>query len=1572
MQGRWNWSTPLVLAAVAGPLIFALPEKMGSSAAAQNAAGGDEGDSAVADVGAQNVFPAAERGLLQLLSKAQQLVDQQRYAEAVQCLGMILDAPEDAFFRPNRKSQLYPGLKAEAQAIVGRLPTQGREIYELQYGARARQILDAAAASGDPVRLAEVSRRFFHTRAGYEATLLLGLHYWNHGSPMAAAMTLKRLRDLSPAAEQFEPGLSLTLAACWMRAGSPDKAEAVIKELRDRHPQAVVRIGGTESPLSGGLLAMIEAKVKAGQKSYQIDQWPMFRGNIARNAATSASGPLLSSRWRIPTTDQPYVETLMDQIQQSNRDQDRWVIPSLHPLVVNNVVLMRTARNLLAVDFNTGKRIWEVPGDDPFETLSDGPAGARPGADVIQFGAVNGPVLDIQSAVRYRMWGDSTFGTLASDGQRVFAVEDLSLDLGMNSVPRNVFMPGRRAQPSDPKAFNRLAAYDIATGKLVWHLGGSPDEVGLAQAGTFFLGPPLPLGGQLYAIGELKGDIRLFALDAKTGDLAWTQQLAVIDQDREIKEDPLRRVAGVSPAYADGILVCPTSNKSVVALEPATRSLLWGYVYKSSDSSQPRQQPPFFSAQPVTDPEPANRWADSAVIVAEGRVLMTPIDSGELHCLSVLDGKPQWRKPRHDNLYLACVHQGKAVVVGRRSVQALRLSDGEAAWERKLEGAAMPSGMGFLSEGRYYIPLSTAEVVAIDLSQGKIVHTYRSRRGVVPGNLVSSNGKIVSQCARVVEQYFQLDVLRKEVDARLAAKPDDAQALTERGEILWDEGKLPEAVECLRRALAVAPGTNARGLLRDALLESLKVDFAHYRQAGEEIQRLIDEPRQQGAYLRLMAEGFEREKQPRLALEHYLKLIELDRTHRELEAIDRSHSVRRDRWIRVKLAQLWAEANPEVRAEIDRVTKARLDAAVSAGGAGDLQSFLDYFGAQPSGDEARAKLAVKLRESHRLLQAEAVLRRIERSPDRERSAAALAELAAMLREAKLTDDAAVCYAKLRRDYAEIPARDGKTGRQLADALPAGDPVRRALEPAAAWPKGAIVLELKKQQRPPEMTFYSVTVPFHQEDRGPFFSELNVELHQNPPALRAMDGWGKRRWEVPLGELMRQDGFPMSSSYLKITVRDHLLLLSIGFKVVALDTLAATERGMVKPKVVWTQDLEEPVRPTVRRGRVAAGFAGGAGFRIATPFAMPQFPANLVASISEQLVCYQRYQNLYGIDPMSGEILWVRDDIRPDSTVFGDQDYVLVVPPDKSEATILRSEDGRTVGTSPSLPSPTQRLAMLGRRIVSWRLQGRQMELGLIDPVDGRPVWPAQKYPTDAKAYSVDNQAAGILEPKGHFTLVSLADGRKLIDWAFQPDNGISDFRVVRSAEQTLLIVSGLERPSATGQHYYQLQSVSSVPLGRAKIYAFDPQGKPLWKEPVSVRNQYLLLQQPARLPALIFACQVQDRRPNMMGQPQTTILAVDKRTGQVCQPKDRYEGVSHFRIEGDPEKYAIDIRLQRNVVSLNFTNKPWAPAAKPAEKIPSASPSSALLKALKGGAERTKDQIRQVLQLPAGADGDEE
>ena len=97
--------------------------------------------------------------------------------------------------------------------------------------------------------LAEVSRRFFHTRAGYEATFLLGLDHLDHGRPLAGALTLQRLVDSSETSDQFEPALSLAMATGWLQAGSPEKAREALLAFRKNHPQLAMKVAAGQVPL---------------------------------------------------------------------------------------------------------------------------------------------------------------------------------------------------------------------------------------------------------------------------------------------------------------------------------------------------------------------------------------------------------------------------------------------------------------------------------------------------------------------------------------------------------------------------------------------------------------------------------------------------------------------------------------------------------------------------------------------------------------------------------------------------------------------------------------------------------------------------------------------------------------------------------------------------------------------------------------------------------------------------------------------------------------------------------------------------------------------------------------------------------------------------------------------------------------------------------------------------------------------------------------------------------------------------------------------------------------------------
>ena len=77
----------------------------------------------------------------------------------------------------------------------------------------------------------------------------MGLHHFDHGRPLIGVLTLQPLRDVGQSVDDLEPALSLTLAACWLRAGMSDKSQETLAALRERSPALRVPVAGREVPI---------------------------------------------------------------------------------------------------------------------------------------------------------------------------------------------------------------------------------------------------------------------------------------------------------------------------------------------------------------------------------------------------------------------------------------------------------------------------------------------------------------------------------------------------------------------------------------------------------------------------------------------------------------------------------------------------------------------------------------------------------------------------------------------------------------------------------------------------------------------------------------------------------------------------------------------------------------------------------------------------------------------------------------------------------------------------------------------------------------------------------------------------------------------------------------------------------------------------------------------------------------------------------------------------------------------------------------------------------------------------
>ncbi|NDC64573.1 MAG: hypothetical protein EBZ59_11450, partial [Planctomycetia bacterium] len=492
------------------------------------------------------------------LDRVQRLIADERWSDAATLLDDMLAGDRDFFFRPQTRQATWRSIKGEASRLIGSLPPAGRAAYDLQFRARAERLLDESIAAADAAGVVAVARRWFHTPAGRRATLLAALDALDANQPLAAAAWLERLA--AGGGGEFEPTLSVMRATAWWRAGDRKTAVRLLDEARTRGG-TTVRVGGRQVSLAfppGGAAAWLESIAGAGSSAAERreSEWWMARGDAARNARVEATRPLLVPRYRVPLTHHPEEARLLEKRRRTFADRDAPLLPAGVPLAVDGAILLHSPLGLLAVDFQTGKRIW-LGGNgvalDP---------GTGPGDDEGEDSRVDGsPGIE-------RVFGDSTSGAMSSNGRLVYAVESAARD--------EAGVGPRAASPPGTRGGNTLAAYDIqavgpARGTPTWRLPLSRTGNDGA-ADLWYLGAPLVIGDQLFVLAEEKGEVRLEVLEASSGRQLWTQPLAELDEEQQADrpETTGRRWAGLSPAFSEGVLVCPTGAGTVIAVDLAT------------------------------------------------------------------------------------------------------------------------------------------------------------------------------------------------------------------------------------------------------------------------------------------------------------------------------------------------------------------------------------------------------------------------------------------------------------------------------------------------------------------------------------------------------------------------------------------------------------------------------------------------------------------------------------------------------------------------------------------------------------------------------------------------------------------------------------------------------------------------------------------------------------------------------------------------------------------------------------------------------------------------------------------
>lgn len=1468
-------------------------------------------------------------------------------------------------------------LRVLAERILLGMNPAAREVYQLQYGATADQLLKQALDERREDLLVAVGRQFFATDAGRRATWMLARREFDQGRPGAALRWLVKLDAQPTARAALEPQLSLMLASCWNSIGRVDRGREVLGRLLSEQPDAELLVGGVkrrvfaEQGQSNADRAVIVYRQQDGRvdgASFEWKQpllssangwdlaesWLNAHGVPSRNPAVKGGVPLLSMQWELPVAVEPSEQAKLESMTASYREQGIAALPILSPLVVGNWLIMRSADAVFGVDFRTGKRIWPYPWD---------------GTSLVgRLPQVVGREMDDTLSLRLRVWEDALTGQISSDGERIFVVQPEHTGATASEVQQAINAPF--ATEVDPQ-INELVALELKTqGKLAWSVGGLTGGAVPELKGAFFLGAPLAVRGQLFAAVELNSEIRLVALDPVTGKMLWSQQLAQVGE-RPIQLDWVRRLAGVSLTYADGLIICPLHVGVTAAIDIDTRQVRWVFSYGDIRELQAGGRAMTSRTRmAVAANDPQNRWFDAAPRYAEGRVVLTPADARQWYCLDAVTGKLLGAgKPKDETIYVVGLHRGNVVLAGKHAITAWDPVQDRPVWEVALPADAVLTGRGFVADGHLFQPISSPALLEIDLDKGELVRKIETVE--VLGNLTSIGDYIVSQRPDKLQVFYRRDRLQSLVAENLQQNQKDPWSLQYRGLLRRDEGDSAGALSDLRAAWEQvrAQARNAadrswenylsRELVTTIIqtLEQASKDGQSERfddSLWQEAARLVTREADRGRLTRIRAEHARLAGDWETAWQDLLSLV--DQLAAQVakqsdlayprDTIRPDWSIRRDRWLRARLNEVFRQADAATQTRLAAALDTRRSAMLATPRSREV--WADIMADLSIGDDVVMAACRDQLERGQLLAAEQRLLQLARSDRPSSRGWAANQLARLYINTSHVVEAAQQIEILRAAELAGVACDGNlTGRELAEqltAMPAFAVSMKAWSDANRWPDGQIVSRPIPATEPANGMGVSVpTVIFRSGSVAGSDPQARLAVVQKDASTnfwQITDALGNVIYETPLGPAIGNRGqrsTPRASHWQSL---GHLGLVDVERRGewMAFDWLTKLDES-VAPGTNSTWTFNPPaVNDSLMLSGEAARLRQQQEREIhdawgSEPELMDRVSGRNFDQLTSRGICLQTAGQLFSVDPLRREVIWKIQGVEDGSWIWGDEDWVWVQRPTATKAQRLRRLDGQVVEQDVSVPDIARRWFVSGRYILTWENQVDAQaapgepparELQWWDTLAKSPAWKLSIAPRTRGTLAGPDRLV-MVDPAGHAQVIEVSTSRTLSKYDFPlQQQTFDDLKAVVWGDHLLVCCNQPPIRTANQQSLWV----------NGWLQCFDVRtGAPRWPTPAYLEQANLVLVQPSAVPALTLF-RHQPNRTNSTKAVGVQLMCLDVRDGRlVLDEATRSDNAYPTQFEVDPGARTMNIRLRTSKeiphFQLQFTDQPRPPGAPP-------------------------------------------
>lgn len=1491
-----------------------------------------------------------------------------RVVEGLQCIQQILDAPDDGFDWNNSENRPQ-SIRQQALIILRSQKPSVLNTYEQLYGRQAQEMFAEAQRARDASKIAEVARRFALTRAGFLAQNWQASMWLDTGCYELAARTWSVLLDHPSQRQQADAQLLRKLEAA--TALARDRAGAFTAKSGELVQTAAATSSVTRKVVQADFdreQLPVRSRIRGAQldddatgsdqvaieSSIAPRDWRMVQGNPRRNASVNATTPFRTPLWVHPfeSTQESEIDRWFQKWEERQQLQAEPMAVANSAIVVDRAIVVRDFDGLRALDPMTGTTLWTHRCETSLTAVVDD------SRDRARQSGQHAAHIESLVNLHYAYTGNSTLGMLSSDGERVYAVD--SIDLSYRTPSQHRAVQAGVPEQSAPQSYNRLVAVNAANPAeapgterpIAWELGGmaGTQNRNARLTGNFFLGPPLPADGRLFALSESERQLNLFALNPQTGDPIWTQAIGFVELPIEL--DMTRYPLASSLCYADGILVCPTHLGVIVAADGATGTLLWATWCGDIEEARGFGRWPH-SAQRTF----GYAGLPDVPQIADGSIVCLPHGSTAAHCVDLYSGTRRWSVPRDDAMYIGTVSQGVVVLVGMRRCRGLSLENGKELWSTRLD---LPSGRGLATGNAYLVPLQEGRVATLNIVNGQEIGVTRSGQlrslppgrssfghfnPLRPGNLLAYGNSIVSCGAREVAAFPQSKTLLRDIELSLnsaAAQKTDRLLAAELRLTLGD-------LQSAKRHLNTTPNTGlstwdaerSKLLMREVLYQELQRGEGEELAILDELEPLTQGTSARGKYLLSLAEVQLQRHDLKGVTRTLSALAALDGTTRLQSLNDSAHIGSPASWA-AHLAEQLPEyfGTPELNRARDEHQQLHAR-AVQQRDEATLERLLNETRDAKSLDRLRSELGRLNLDEGRFHAAELYLLAAREANDVQTSQQAAALLAELWDRAGLYQDAAKVIDSLSKpDAAAIKSR-----------IPPESLTWTALEQRQLpqWRTGRVQISEERWigTQPELETAYSGYRRKLMTPRGNVFDLLdkgsgarstmavidtqsglltaNIEVpspNQYPPASRSAhvghfipmgstegihgvtllaDDTAGPAWSTVPAETMPQDD--------DFDSRHGIPLQSIAkFQGTSLDYASLIEE-LVDNRRDW---LQPPQAPSLRGESVRVGPAG------------PTFCS------------FQTRQQLVVADPISGQILWQRDDLEANggllgnssSGLFGDDQVLVYFSSDKSNYVTYRTRTGKVLSRGSLGIHARHQPHAFGRKLFYLCDVEGERRMRIWDPAANRIEFDA---PATGRVFSEvisDEELAVIVQARtddtsqetepGRLRIFHIPTAKVRVDLELNAGDlaHVNYIRTFRDQDRYYINFqrSVQQQPSQRGNFHATSSFVSTEDL-QGDLFAIDCQtGRRLWTRSLPQRS---LIQTPQfRLPFLVAISSVRD---NWNHQRKGLLVEVfDAQTGDTIGLKEDILADRIVQVSYDPDAARVRLHGLQTTINIDF------------------------------------------------------